>query len=142
MNVVKTVKIITAIITGIFISHCSPGNTSARHPAASDTPEPGQNVSVQTVAALRGKKDVIVLDVREPSEYRQIHIPGAVLIPLKSAVSKKAEYINYKTVLVTCRSGNRSGQVVNALRSQGYTNVHNMTGGLNAWIRAGLPTEP
>ena len=46
-----------------------------------------------------------------------------------------------KEVIVACRSGNRSSQVVEYLRQQGYDNVHNLQGGILAWQQAGLPVE-
>jgi phage shock protein E len=44
-------------------------------------------------------------------------------------------------VIVTCRTGNRSGQVTDFLRQNGFDNVHNMEGGIVAWEAAGLPVE-
>ena len=46
-----------------------------------------------------------------------------------------------KPVIVTCRSGNRSDQVTTFLRQQGYTNIHNMAGGIVAWQQAGYAVE-
>jgi len=46
-----------------------------------------------------------------------------------------------KTVILTCRSGNRSGQATDFLRENGYDNVHNMAGGINDWKSAGLDVE-
>ncbi|MEM7531462.1 MAG: rhodanese-like domain-containing protein [Chloroflexota bacterium] len=46
-----------------------------------------------------------------------------------------------KTVILTCRSGNRSGKATDFLRQQGYTNVHNMAGGILAWQQAGYAVE-
>ena len=65
------------------------------------------------------------------------HIPGVTLIPLDDVPNRLNEIPKDKPVIVTCRSGNRSGQVTDFLRQQGYTNVHNMTGGINAWQQAG-----
>jgi len=46
-----------------------------------------------------------------------------------------------KEIIVTCRSGNRSGQVADFLREQGFSNVHNMAGGIVAWEEAGYTLE-
>ena len=48
---------------------------------------------------------------------------------------------SYKFVVMTCRSGNRSGRATRFLRDQGFDNVHNMQGGIVAWQNAGLPVE-
>ncbi|MCB9139141.1 MAG: rhodanese-like domain-containing protein [Caldilineaceae bacterium] len=84
---------------------------------------------------------VVVLDVREQWEYDEGHIPGVVLIPMNEVPARLSEIPTDGTVIVTCRSGNRSGQVTSFLRDQGYTNVHNMQGGIVAWEAAGLPVE-
>ncbi len=101
----------------------------------------GPNVDVATVNALQGRDDVVILDVREQSEYDAGHIPGVTLIPMNAVANRLNEIPKDKPVIVTCRSGNRSGQVTDYLRQQGYTNVHNMTGGINAWQQAGYPVE-
>ena len=98
-------------------------------------------VEVQTVAQLKGQDDVVLLDVREPSEYAEGHIPGVALIPMGEVPNRLSEIPKDKTVIVTCRSGNRSGQIAEYLRQQGYDDVHNMKGGILAWQDAGLPVE-
>ena len=106
-----------------------------------DVTQLGPNVDVATVNALQGRDDVVILDVREQSEYDAGHIPGVALIPLKDVPNRLNEIPKDKPVIVTCRSGNRSGQATDFLRQQGYTNVHNMTGGINAWQQAGYKVE-
>ncbi len=98
-------------------------------------------VDVATVKALQGRSDVVVFDVREPSEYAAGHIPNVTLIPMGQVPNRLAEIPKDKTVIVTCRSGNRSGQVADFLRQQGWTNVHNMQGGILAWEQAGYPVK-
>ena len=99
------------------------------------------DVDVATVRALQGRDDVVILDVREQSEYDAGHIAGVKLIPINSVANRLNEIPKDKPVIVTCRSGNRSGQVTELLRQQGYTNVHNMTGGIVAWQAAGYAVE-
>ena len=101
----------------------------------------GPNVDVATVNGLLGRDDVVILDVREQSEYDAGHIPGVTLIPLNDVPNRLNDIPKDKPVIVTCRSGNRSGQATDFLRQQGYTNVHNMTGGINAWQQAGYAVE-
>lgn len=100
-----------------------------------------RDVDVQTAAALRTQPDVVILDVREQSEWDSGHIPGALFIPMNDVPNRLKEIPTDKTVIVQCRSGNRSSQVTDYLRNQGMTNVHNMSGGINAWQAAGLPVE-
>ena len=99
------------------------------------------NLDVATAGALREDANVMILDVREQSEWDEGHIPGAVHIPMNDVPARIKEIPTDKTVIVQCRSGNRSGQVTEFLRKQGMTNVHNLDGGLNSWQAAGLPVE-
>lgn len=98
-------------------------------------------VDVQTVASVKDREDVVVLDVREQWEYDEGHIPGVTLIPMGEVANRLAEIPTDKEVIVTCRSGNRSGQVTDFLRQQGFDNVHNMDGGILAWQAAGYDVE-
>ena len=98
-------------------------------------------VDVQTVASVKDREDVVVLDVREQWEYDEGHIPGVTLIPMGEVANRLAEIPTDKEVIVTCRSGNRSGQITDFLRQQGYDNVHNMDGGILAWQAAGYDVE-
>ncbi|MDW8214034.1 MAG: rhodanese-like domain-containing protein [Roseiflexaceae bacterium] len=99
------------------------------------------NVDVATARAIMGRDDVVLLDVREPEEYAAGHIPGVQLIPMGTVPARLSDIPTDKTVIVTCRSGNRSGQITDFLRRNGFTRVHNMRGGILAWQRAGYPIE-
>lgn len=120
------------------------GAPAANAPAADETvnlSELPRQLDVQTVADLRGRDDVILLDVREQWEYDEGHIPDITLIPMGELPNRLQEIPTDKTVIVTCRSGNRSGQVTAFLNDAGFDNVHNMSGGILAWEKAGLPVE-
>ena len=95
------------------------------------------SVDVHTVAEIKDRDDVYVLDVREQWEYDEGHIPGVVLLPLGEVPARMSEIPTDKNVIVTCRSGNRSGQATEFLRQNGFDNVHNMEGGIVAWEQAG-----
>ncbi|GAB4446523.1 MAG: hypothetical protein Kow0031_29160 [Anaerolineae bacterium] len=99
------------------------------------------NIDAQTVEQLRSRDDVVVLDVREDWEYAEGHVPGAVLLPLGQIPNRVSDIPTDKTVLVVCRSGNRSNQATQFLRQQGFENVHNMTGGMISWQQAGFDIE-
>lgn len=109
--------------------------------AATDALNLPDVVDAQTVASIQQREDVLVLDVREQWEYDEGHIPNVTFIPMNDVPARLSEIPTDKTVIVSCRSGNRSGQVVEYLRQQGYDNVHNMQGGILAWQQAGLPVE-
>ena len=140
----KRVYLVMAIFTILVLTLTACSATSAAPAALTsqvDVAQLGPNVDVATVNALQGRDDVVILDVREQSEYDAGHIPGVTLIPMNTVASRLDEIPKDKPVVVTCRSGNRSDQVTDFLRQQGYTNVHNMTGGINAWQQAGYSVE-
>ena len=99
------------------------------------------DVDAQTVAAVKERDDVLVLDVREQWEYDAGHIPDITHIPMGEIQNRLNEIPTDKTVIVTCQSGGRSSQITNFLRENGYEDVHNMTGGIVSWQNSGLPVE-
>ena len=82
-----------------------------------------------------------LIDVREPREFAAGHAAGARNIPLGQVGARLGDIPAAGSVLLICRSGNRSGQAQDLLRRQGRTNTYNVTGGTAAWRAAGLPME-
>lgn len=94
-----------------------------------------QQISQEEAKEMMDTQDVIILDVREQDEYDSGHIPGAALLPVGTIDEETAaEVISEKdsTVLVYCRSGNRSKTASSALVELGYTNIYEF-GGINTW---------
>lgn len=94
-----------------------------------------QQISQEQAKQMMDEQEVIVLDVREQTEYDGGHIPDAVLLPVgKIDEESAAAAIPEKdsTVLVYCRSGNRSKTAAGKLAELGYTAVYEM-GGINTW---------
>jgi rhodanese-related sulfurtransferase len=83
---------------------------------------------------------VPVVDVRNPDEYEEAHIPGVTLIPMGDLVERVDEVPADGTVLVVCAVGSRSQRAAEWLRAQGIDAV-NVAGGTMAWIDAGRPVE-
>jgi phage shock protein E len=111
-------------------------------PAAADAPlDLPADIDAKTLSGIKDRSDVVVLDVREQWEYDEGHIPGVVHIPMNDVPGRLSEIPTDKTVIVSCRSGNRSGQVSAYLRDAGFSNIHNLDGGILAWQSAGLPVE-
>lgn len=90
-------------------------------------------------AALDGGSGRLI-DVREQHEYDSGHIPGAAWIPMFLVPLRADEFKSTGPVYVVCRSGNRSGQVVTWLASQGIPTV-NVHGGTQMWQHQGFPIE-
>lgn len=94
-----------------------------------------QNLSVDRAKEwfATKKEAFILLDVRQPEEYRSGHLPGAVLIPLPSLMDKVGELDPAKSLLVYCRSGNRSRAAATLLLNKGFSKVYSIDGGITAW---------
>lgn len=94
-----------------------------------------QQITQEEAKEMMDTQEVIVLDVREQNEYDSGHIPGAVLLPVGTIDEDTAAAVipeKDSTVLVYCRSGNRSKTASSALAELGYTNIYEF-GGINSW---------
>ena len=140
--------LLTFFVAILLLAGCSGPTAPAAEVPVSQAPaaeavalELGPTVDVETVAAVKYRDDVLVIDVREQHEYDAGHIPGVTLIPMGTVPARLDEIPTDKEVIVTCRSGNRSGQVTDFLREQGFENVHNMAGGILDWEASGYEVE-
>lgn len=95
-----------------------------------------------SVAETAQKRDAgaFILDVRQPEEWNEFHIPDASLIPLEQLPDRLSEVPKDREVVVVCRSGNRSATGRDILRDAGYTTVSSMAGGMTEWQQEGFPT--
>ncbi len=95
-------------------------------------------ISEIEVAALaeRVAEGALVIDVREPDEYRAGHVPGAQLIPLATVPDELTRFNSDGPTYVICRSGGRSMRACEFAADEGY-DVVNVTGGTGAWIDSG-----
>lgn len=82
-----------------------------------------------------------IVDVREPDEWAQGHIPGAIHIPLGTLAARRRELDPARPVIAVCRSGNRSLTAVELLTRAGFTDARSMAGGMNVWSARKLPVE-
>jgi rhodanese-related sulfurtransferase/rubrerythrin len=102
-------------------------------PCAADeitTLAPGE---VKTILDKDKKGEFFLLDVRQPEEYEDGHIPGAMLIPLGELEARQAELERDKKIIAYCRSGRRSMAAAIALCGLGFRDVHNLKGGILNW---------
>lgn len=98
-------------------------------------------VDVKATLEMKARDDVRVLDVREQWEYEVGHIPDVLHLPMSQIANRVNDIPTDKTLIVTCKSGQRSGRVTNWLKHSGYQEVYNMQGGILAWNRAGYTVE-
>lgn len=100
------------------------------------------DVDVAAARTMAAGKDVVILDVRTPEEFRQGHLSGAVLANINdpSFDAKVATIAKDKKVLVYCAAGGRSARASKIMSDKGWKKVTNMKGGFNAWSAAGYPS--
>ena len=89
-----------------------------------------------------GREKPVLLDVREPWEFEKARIQGAQLVPMREVPARLAEIDQGKPVVAICHHGGRSMQVALFLEKAGYSNVHNLVGGVDAWSRTVDPEVP
>ncbi|HEX9697326.1 MAG TPA: MBL fold metallo-hydrolase [Actinomycetota bacterium] len=96
------------------------------------------HVQVRDLAARRG--DYVVLDVRQPGEWADGHVDGALFVTGAEVPERLAEIPDGKPVAIMCGSGYRSSVIASLLKHHGRSDVVNILGGMSAWRSAGLPT--
>lgn len=77
--------------------------------------------------------DILLLDVREPWEYKIAKIKNSVLIPLDSLLSNIEQLKQHQETVCICHHGVRSSYAATLLLNEGFTNVNNLAGGIDAW---------
>ena len=109
-----------------------------------------REISAAELSALAGG-DHVLIDVREPAEFAQGHLPGAVNLPrgvlesqihahpAMACVESEALAQPQRTLVLYCLGGGRSALAADSLQKLGFTAVHSLAGGFNAWRNAGHP---
>jgi adenylyltransferase/sulfurtransferase len=111
-------------------------------------PEEKKNVTegeievTEVKAKMDRGDDFVLIDVREPHEYKIASIPGAKLIPLGEVPKRLGELDPNADTVVHCKSGMRSAKACGILRQAGFSNVRNMKGGILAWSERVDPSVP
>jgi rhodanese-related sulfurtransferase len=99
------------------------------------------NLNAQDAKArIDSEQPPVILDVRQPDEFRAGHIAGAKLIPLNELRQRMGELPKEQEILCVCRSGSRSGAAAGQLGSAGF-NAVNLRGGMIGWQLAGYPVK-
>jgi glyoxylase-like metal-dependent hydrolase (beta-lactamase superfamily II)/rhodanese-related sulfurtransferase len=86
---------------------------------------------------VTGTKKFVLLDVRDPLEYEDAHIEGAINIPVPDLRKRHTELNKKDTIIAICSSGNRSSLGVSILRQNGFRNLYNVAGGMTGYSAAG-----
>lgn len=92
---------------------------------------------------LINREDAHVIDVREADEFASGHLPEARNIPAGKLAERVNEIEKYKDrpLILCCASGMRSGKASDELKKLGFTRLHSLAGGIDAWRQAGLPIK-
>ena len=110
-------------------------------------PLAAQTNAIDSITAAKAmemaKAGTLIIDVRDPDELVAIayDAPGVVNIPLGELSERLSEIPKDVPVIIACRSGSRSAEATEQLRTLGYTNTLTLSGGLYAWQEAGLPVK-
>ncbi|OCW56754.1 rhodanese-like domain-containing protein [Hoeflea olei] len=96
----------------------------------------------EAYAALEADPSIAIIDIRTPQEFAEGHIEGATNIDFyaRDFIQQFVTLDPARTYLIYCRSGNRSGKLMQALAQSPYRNVMNVSTGLSGWQNEGLPT--
>lgn len=104
----------------------------------------GKNALSPTQATLLiNREDAQVIDVREPAEYNAGHLAESRNIPLGVLSDRIGEIEKFKDspLILLCQSGVRSSGACTKLAKLGFSKVHNLDGGIESWVQAGLPIK-
>lgn len=92
--------------------------------------------------ADKSRERPLLLDVREPWEHDKARIAGSQLVPMGQIQARLGELDDEKEVVAICHHGGRSMQVATFLAKSGFSKVHNLAGGIDAWSRTVDPSIP
>jgi len=104
-------------------------------------PNTVESADAKTVKEWYDRNEIVLVDVRETSEFELEHIAGALLLPMSSFDAEIFPVIPGKKVVLHCAIGKRSEAAGKMLLSEGHPGAIHLTGGLDAWKAAGFPTE-
>jgi adenylyltransferase/sulfurtransferase len=96
---------------------------------------PGEITPTELASALNRGDSLVVVDVREPLEWRIARIPTARLIPLAALMAAPPDLDRHADIVVYCHHGTRSAAAAHALVAAGFTRVRNLAGGIDRWSR-------
>jgi len=125
-------RLAVAILAAVLFTSCS---------AASPETSPSPVVFDSLIQVHVKDSAFLLLDVRTPEEYGTGHIAGARLVDFHSPdfQARVAALPRKASILLYCRSGNRSGQALRMMQDMGFIDVRHLAGGINGWQAEGRP---
>ncbi|MBI3964393.1 MAG: rhodanese-like domain-containing protein [Chloroflexi bacterium] len=104
-----------------------------------DDDQPYVSLTTEEAKELIARGGVQVIDVREPGEYAQGHIPEAKLIPLNQVLSNPQQLLEGDNIVFVCQVGQRSAVAAEMAAAIGKEKVYNLEGGTAEWAAKGFP---
>ena len=108
--------------------------------ATKDAREPFTRISVAEAKEMMGN-GAVVIDVRETHEYTGGHVPNAGHIPVNTVYARREELPKDKELIFVCALGQRSALAAEMAAAAGLTQLYNLEGGTEAWIKSGEAVE-
>jgi rhodanese-related sulfurtransferase len=142
MNLQRAHLLSFAVLALTALTACSQGGTQQPKAgtATETTTQAPETLDAKSFQAAIGEGKALLVDVRTPAEYAGGHLEGSLNVDWTGA-NHEAEFAKLpkdQPLLLYCRSGGRSGQAMDYLKSKGYQ-VQHLGGGIGAWMSAGLP---
>jgi len=140
----KGLWVLVALLALGLVVSCAPTKPMTAKDFVAEAKAKIKEISVaEAKAKIESGAPLVVLDVREPKEYKKGHLPKAVNLPRGLLEFKVNKVIPNKDayVIVYCKSGGRSALATLTLKRMGYKNAVSMAGGWKAWVKAGYPIE-
>ncbi len=111
--------------------------------AGADAPEESDEMTPKELKTMLDNGETpVILDVRESHEYDICCLPGSILIPLGQLGQRMGELNSDDEIVVHCKLGGRSARAVEQMQKAGFTNVKNLTGGIDRWSQEVDPSVP
>ena len=144
MNKVNIATLVIGLTLLVFLYYAvnnrdTTGDTVAETNQKTEVVNEAEIQPSEVAIKINNNEDIVLLDVRTPAEFEQIHIKDSLLLPLQVLSPEElvaaglGEEDKDKEIVIYCRSGNRSLTAYNMMRSLGYTNVKSMAGGVISW---------
>lgn len=102
-----------------------------------------KSISPLELPQIQRDSKTTIIDIRDPKDYNEQHLPGSINIPLPEINADNAKLLKHKdkSVIVTCHAGHQSGKAAKQLVTLGFDKIFMLNGGLLAWVKANMPTE-
>ncbi len=99
----------------------------------------GRSVSPQALTLMVNNSKALVIDLRDPNEFKQGHITGSQNIPYARLAERSPELAKERPIILVCQLGQVAGTAARQLKTQGFQDVFQLEGGISNWKGASLP---